>query len=147
MLLNKSSPKKAKQAISPLIATIILISITIALGLTIYTITQNTLTTLTTSLDIQIQSVDLIKAGSNTLFAATIKNTGTTHITTATINLTGETGSTNLTLTNIEPGKTASTTKTNPPTLNVINGNTYPIIIHITANQNTLTKALTVKCS
>lgn len=138
---------KSKQALSPLIATIILISITISAGFAVYTLISSTLTTLNSTIDIHVQSIDIVKAGSNTLIAATIKNSGNTPIAACNLTLTGDSGATTLTLTNMAPGKTASTSLFNPPDLHLTVGNTYPISITAIAAENSLTKALTRPCT
>ncbi len=138
---------KNKRGISPLIATIILISITVAVGLTVYALTSSMVGTMSSTLDIQIQSIDIVKAGSNTLVAATIKNSGNIQITTCSVTITGDSGTATLTLGSIGPGKAASASLSNPSGLSVTIGNAYPVSISVTATGSSLTKALTATCT
>ena len=138
---------KNRRGISPLIATIILISITIAVGLTVYALTSSMVGIMSSTLDIQIQSIDIVKAGSNTLVAATIKNSGNIQITTCSVTITGDSGTATLTLGSISPGKAASASLSNPSGLSVTIGNAYPVSISVTATGSSLTKALTATCT
>jgi len=138
---------RSRRGVSPLIATIILISITVSAGLTVYALFSSMASTISSTLDVQIQSVDIIKAGSNTLIAATIKNSGNLQITTCTVTVTGDSGSATLTLGSIDPGKAASASTSNPPDLQLTAGNTYPITVSVTATESSLTKALTRPCT
>jgi|APFre7841882654_1041346.scaffolds.fasta_scaffold27185_3 flagellin-like protein len=139
--------RRNRRGISPLIATIILISITIAAGLTVYALVSNMVGTMSATLDIQIQSIDIVKAGSNTLIAATIKNSGNIQITTCIVTVTGDSGTATLTLGSIGPGKAASASLSNPSGLSITVGNAYPVSISVTATGSSLTKALTAICT
>jgi len=138
--------QRDRKGISPLIATIILISITIAIGLTVYALVSGMVGTMSSTLDIQIQSIDVVKAGSNILVSATIKNSGNIQITTCAVTITGDSGTTTLILGSISPGKAASASLSNPTGLSVTVGNTYPVSILVTATGSSLTKALTTTC-
>lgn len=140
--------RECKRGISPLIATIILISITIAAGLSVYALVSGMIGTMSSNLNIEIQSVDLVQAGSNTLVAATIQNSGNTQITSCTLTVTGDSGTATLNLGPIIPGQTASTSASNPSGFSITVGNAYPISIKVTAtDDSTLTKALTTTCT
>jgi len=56
--------KAGKRGISPLLATIILIGITVAAGLVIYNLFFSTAGTLSAQLSIQVVSVDVVKMSS-----------------------------------------------------------------------------------
>jgi len=139
--------RRNRRGVSPLIATIILISITIAVGLTVYALVSNMVGTMSTTLDIQIQSIDIVKAGSNTLVAATIKNSGNIQISACTVTITGDSGTATLTLGSIGSGKAASASLSNPSGFSVTVGNAYPVSIQVTATGSSLTKALTATCT
>jgi flagellin-like protein len=142
-----SQIRRNRRGVSPLIATIILISITVAVGLTVYGLVSNMVGTMSSTLDIQIQSIDVIKAGSNTLVAATIKNSGNIQISACTVAITGDSGTATLTLGSIGPGKAASASLSNPSGFSVTVGNAYPVSIQVTATGSSLTKALTATCT
>ena len=146
-MIKSLSILRSRRAISPLIATIILISITISAGLAVYAFVSGMVGTMSSTLEIQIQSVDIVKAGSNVLLAATIKNTGTMQISSCTVTIAGESGTAILNLGSIEPGKAASASLSNPSGLSLIVGNTYPVSVVATATQSSLTKALTRTCT
>jgi flagellin-like protein len=139
--------QRDRRGVSPLIATIILISITVAVGLTVYAFVSGMVGTMSSTLDIQIQSIDVVKAGSNILVATTIKNSGNIQITTCDVTVTGDSGTATLTLGGISPGKAASASLSNPAGLSVTIGNAYPVSISVTATESSLTKALTVTCT
>ena len=139
--------RRNRRGVSPLIATIILISITVAVGLTVYGLVSNMVGTMSSTLDIQIQSIDVVKAGSNTLVAATIKNSGNIQISACTVTITGDSGTATLTLGSIGPGKAASASLSNPSGFSVTVGNAYPVSIQVTATGSSLTKALTARCT
>ena len=66
-----------RRGISPLIATIILISICVAGGLMIYSVFFSTSGTLTAKGELTVESIDLVKdTEGNIVFTITIKNTG-----------------------------------------------------------------------
>ncbi len=146
-MANLTRIRGDRRGISPLIATIILISITIAVGLTVYALVSNMVGTMSSTLDIHIQSINVVKAGSNTLVAVTIKNSGNIQITTCAVTVTGDSGTATLTLGSIGPGKAASASLSNPAGLSVTVGNAYPVSISVTATGSSLTKALTATCT
>ena len=66
-----------RRGISPLIATIILISICVAGGLMIYSVFFSTSGTLTAKGELTVEAIDLVKdTDGNIVFTITIKNTG-----------------------------------------------------------------------
>jgi flagellin-like protein len=136
-----------RRGISPLIATIILISITVTVGLTVYALVSGMVGTMSSMLDIQVQSIDVVKAGSNTLVAATIKNSGNIQISSCTVTITGDLGTATLTLGSISPGKAGSSSTANPNGFSVTVGNVYSVSISVTATGSSLTKALTTTCT
>lgn len=146
-MANLTRIRGDRRGISPLIATIILISITIAVGLTVYALVSNMVGIMSSTLDIHIQSINVVKAGSNTLVAVTIKNSGNIQITTCAVTVTGDSGTATLTLGSIGPGKAASASLSNPAGLSVTVGNAYPVSISVTATGSSLTKALTATCT
>jgi len=66
-----------RRGISPLIATIILISVCVAGGLLIYSVFFSTAGTLTAKGELTVEAIDLVKdTEGNIVFTITIKNTG-----------------------------------------------------------------------
>ena len=138
-----------KRGISPLLATVILIAITVAAGLTIYTLYFSTFSTVTASLDIQVISIDIVKASGTMLVSATIKNTGNKPIDTCTVTIYGDTGTAELTINDIDPGEFGSDSKTGSELsgFSVTIGNSYPVKIHVEASDGSkLDKSLSVMC-
>lgn len=138
---------KHKRGISPLIATIILISITVTVGLSVYALVSGMVGTMSSMLDIQVQSIDIVKAGSNTLVAATIKNSGNIQISACSVTITGDSGTATLPIGSISPGKVGSASISNPNGFSVTVGNVYSVSISVTASGSSLTKALTTTCT
>jgi flagellin-like protein len=139
---------QSKRGVSPLIATLILISITVAAGVSVYALVSGMIGTMSSILNIQVNSIDVIQAGSNTLLAVTIQNSGNIQINSCTITITGDSGTATLNLGAINPGQTASATVSNPSGFGVTIGNAYPVSISVTATGgSTLAKALTVTCT
>ncbi len=136
-----------KRGISPLIATIVLISITVTAGLSVYALVSGMVGTMSSMLDIQVQSIDIIKAGSNTLVAATIKNSGNIQISSCSVTITGDSGTATLTIGSISPGKVGSASTSNPNGFSVTVGNVYSVSISATASGSSFTKALTATCT
>ncbi|MCD6538648.1 hypothetical protein J7L18_08605 [Candidatus Bathyarchaeota archaeon] len=136
------------RAISPLIATIILISICVAVGLLIYSVFFGTAGTLSAQLNIQVVSVDIVKTSSHTLVSATIKNTGNKPISSCTVTIYGDSGTATLNLGSIDVGQTKSASATDPSGFTVTAGKTYPVKITASASDgSTLDKSLTVTCT
>ena len=80
----------SRKAISPLIATLILITIITVGGLLVYTLFLNNYGILTSKSQITIEAVDLVKQTDGSVaFTITIKNTGNNPITRLAISLAG----------------------------------------------------------
>lgn len=147
-----------ERGISPLIATIILIAITVAIGATIYSYVSSMSGVLGTQLSIQVQSIDLIKTSQGTvLFSITVKNTGNKPITSCTVTLWADNGEVQaISIGSIDPGQAKSTTVTNPtlasgsppPAAQFTVGKTYPVKISATAADGSrFDRSMTVTCS
>ena len=141
--------KIGKRGISPLLATIILVSITVGAGLVIYNLFFSTTGTLSAQLNIQVVSVDIVKTTSKTLVSATIKNTGNKPITECKVTIYGDSGSVTLNLGSIDVGQTKSTTNDNPGGgFSVTAGKSYPVKIYVKASDgSTLDKSMSVTCT
>jgi flagellin-like protein len=82
---------KRSRAISPLIATIILIAITVVGGLLVYSIFTSTSNTMSAKALVSVETVDLVKdTGGNANFSIVIKNTGNKPINTLKVQLASE---------------------------------------------------------
>jgi len=142
--------KRKMRGISPLLATVILIAITISAGLAIYTLFFTTFSAMSATLDIQIISVDIVEASGTTLVSATIKNTGNKPIQECKVTIYGDTGTAELTINNIDPGQVGSDSKAGnelPADFSVTAGKSYPVKIEVTApDGSTFTKSLSVPC-
>jgi flagellin-like protein len=137
-----------RKAVSPLLATIILIAITVAAGLVIYNLFFSTAGTISSQLNIQIISVDIVKTSTTTLVSATIKNTGNKPITSCTVTVYGDSGSVQLTLGSLDVGGLKSASAANPSDFSVTVGKVYPVTISVTASDGSkLDKSLTVVCT
>ena len=140
--------KVGKRGISPLLATIILISITVGAGLVIYNLFFSTAGTLSSQLNIQVVSIDIVKTSSQTLVSATIKNTGNIPITQCTVTIYGDSGTATLDIGSIEVGQTKSASAQNPAGFSVTVGKSYPVEIYVKASDDsTLDKSLSVTCT
>ena len=123
---------KRLKGISPLIATLILIAITIVGGILVYHVFFATASSISTNGNMQIESAN-IYSGPN-IMTLTLKNSGTIAINNVNISVYQSGSSTPiLTETNIltaplTPGQTISHTYTGPSS-GFISGNTYTIII------------------
>ena len=137
-----------ERGVSPLIATIILMAITVGAGLVIYNLFFGTAGTLSAQLNIQIVSVDIVKTSSHTLVSATIKNTGNKPISSCTVTIYGDSGTATLNLGSIDVWQTKSTSATDPSGFTVTAEKTYPVKIAASASDgSTLDKSLTVTCT
>lgn len=143
-----SKPLHNVRGVSPLIATMILIAITIAAGLTVYTFVSGMIGTMSTTLNLNVQSIDLVQAGSNTLLAVTVQNTGNIPLTSCTVSVVGDTGTATITLGAIAPGQSASASVSNPSGFTVTVENAYPVTVTAaSAGRGSFTKAFTVTCT
>jgi flagellin-like protein len=79
-----------RRAISPLIATIILIAITIAGGLLVYSVFFNTYGVLSAKGQVTVEAIKLVRDSTgSTVFTITLKSTGNNPVTALTVNLAG----------------------------------------------------------
>ena len=143
--------KAGKRGISPLLATIILVGITVAAGLVIYNLFFSTAGTLSTSFEVEITSVDLIKSGSKVLFSVTIKNIGNKPVTECRVSIWDEGGKEKKSsdfVSTLDPGEYASVTLTESNIgSNFVVGKDYPVKIYAKSNDgNTFEKIITVTC-
>ena len=137
-----------RKAVSPLLATIILIAITVAAGLVIYNLFFSTAGTISSQLNVQIVSVDIIKTSTTTLVSATVKNTGNKPITSCTVTVWGDSGTATLSLGAMEPGRSKSASVADPSGFSVTVGKPYPVKIDATAaDGSTFSKSFTVTCT
>jgi len=145
-----------RKAVSPLLATIILIAITVAAGLVIYNVFFSTAGTISAQLNVQIVSMDLVRTSATKLFSVTIKNAGNKPINSisVTVYLEGQTGgSVAWTLSGtvtLQPGQVWSSSSTSPPysAKDLVVGQQYPVTISVTATDGSkLDKSLTITCT
>lgn len=127
--------KMKRKAISPLIATIILIAITVVGGLLIYSVFYSTSGTLGAKGQISVEAVDLVKqTDGTTTFSITAKNTGNKPAVSLTVKLADE-ASQNLKVAGnniandnpLQPGQSA--TLIYEPAGVYIVGNSYNVVI------------------
>jgi flagellin-like protein len=117
---------KRSRAISPLIATIILIAITVVGGLLVYSIFTSTSNTMSAKALVSVETVDLVKgAGDSKQFSIVVKNTGNKPISHLTITLASE-GIADETVT-LQPGQSVAYSKT--PSGSYVVGNSYIVVI------------------
>jgi len=141
---------KSRKAISPLIATIILVSITIAGGLLIYNIFFSAAGTLMAKGQVEVEAVDLVKdTEGNAVFTITIKNTGNKPVTALTVTLADETEA-SIDLSgvggNLQPGQSVSYMN-NALTGSYISGNSYNIVIEATfSDGSTFISTISANC-
>lgn len=156
-----------RRGISPLIATIILISICVAGGLLIYSVFFSTSGTLTAKGELTVESIDLVKdTDGNIVFTITIKNTGNKPVkaeaNALTVKLNGE-GEKDATpkdeteqYVSLQPGQSVSIDlyyfdDTNPNNDNIsgdyVVGNSYNVVIEAKfSDGSTFTTTTSVKC-
>jgi len=130
------STLKDRKAVSPLIAILIAIAITVAGGLVVYQTFFGTAGTIAKTGTIQVVSADYIKygsSGSQEFVSITIKNTGNIRITECYVTFYGEGGrSFRVSLGAIEPGQSKGYSRYNPSGWDIVCGKTYPILIEVT---------------
>jgi len=128
--------------------------------LTIYTLFFSTAGTISSTLNMEVLTLDLIKTSSGkVLFSVTVKNIGNKPITSCQVSIWDKAGNekgpfdlkindADVSATNqIDPGKVASITLTETEIgTNYDAGNSYPVKIFIESDGSTLEKALTVTC-
>jgi len=138
-----------RKAVSPLLATIILIAITVAAGLVIYNLFFSTAGTISSQLNIQIVSIDLARTSSTGLFSATIKNSGNKPINGITVTVYLDSGTALLSGSGLtlQPGQVWSNSTTFTATSATV-GRSYPVTISVSASDGSkLDKSLTVTCT
>jgi flagellin-like protein len=123
----------ARRALSPLIATIILIAITVAAGLMIYSMFLSTGSILGAKGQVSVENVKLVKdSGGTVTFVITIKNTGNKPVDAngLTIKLAGQDIAVSLT-SPLQPGQSISVVDDAPslPSGDYVIGNTYTVAI------------------
>jgi len=147
-----------RKAVSPLLATIILIAITIAAGLVIYNLFFSTAGAAGQTLQC-LPEITLIRPGGSATYAIitiSIKNTGNTPITGIAVQWIpeGQTSLQSLTLTwdpsvsstnPLNPGQTASATTTVTTNLPVV-GKNYPFVVKASGSGQSFTTSLSVSC-
>lgn len=141
----------ARRAISPLIATIILIAITVAAGLMIYSMFLSTGSILGAKGQVSVENVKLVKDSSGAVtFAITIKNSGNKPVGAngLSIKLAGQDVSVSLT-SPLQPGQSISVV-TDAPSIQggYVVGNTYTVAISTTfTDGSTFADTITVTCT
>ena len=137
---------KAK-AISPIIATIILIVITVVAGGFIYAYVSGMLHSGTTTNVADVQSVSLIPTSTGGTLALTVSNGGAAAITGVSYEFNGVTPATAFTLSpsTIQPGGSGSANTTVTIQGGAIDGTSYPLLLKVTfANGATQTISTSV---
>lgn len=142
---------QAKRAVSPLIATIILIAITIAGGLVIYSNFLSSSSILGAKAQISIENVKLVKDSSGDAYLSlTIKNTGNKPVDTdgLVVKLAGEDVSVALG-SPLQPGQSVSFVGVaTPPAEGFVIGNTYTLTIEATfVDGSSFSDAIAVMCT
>jgi len=151
----KTFRKLSRRAISPLIATIMLIAICVVGGLLVYSIFMSTSSTMSARGQISVEAVDLVKntAGDAT-FSITLKNTGNKPAVSLNVTLQGQTAmklqvnGKDISDSNpLQPGQSATALlNINAPTQYVV-GNSYNVIIEAQFSDGSVfTKTEAVTC-
>jgi len=145
--------KRKRLGVSALLASIILIAITIAAGLIIYAVTSGTISTESKKTQVSFEYLGLYKGTSpRVLFAATIKNTGNKPIKSLMIRLHNESEFIVPSITEVfplEPGKCVGVSLTEPQihTDWYIVGNQYLVFVRAVATDGSaFTHSVTVMC-
>jgi flagellin-like protein len=146
----KTFRKLSRRAISPLIATIILIAICVAGGLLVYTIFFSTAGTITSKGQLTVEAVDLVKAADGTTFSITVKNSGNKPLKDAgalKITLNGETPWDVTEAQNLQPGQSVSIVKSGLSVSKYVVGNVYTVVIQATfSDGSTFSTTTSVQC-
>jgi flagellin-like protein len=146
----KTFRKLSRRAISPLIATIILIAICVAGGLLVYTIFFSTAGTITAKGQLTVEAVDLVKAADGTTFSITVKNSGNKPLEDAAgalkITLNGEAAADVTDAKNLQPGQSVSYVNSSLAKTYVV-GNVYTVVIQATFSDGSTSSTTTsVQC-
>ena len=137
---------KRKRGISPLIATIILISICVAGGLLIYNVFFSTGSTITAKGQVEITNAELIKSSGTTTFTITVKNTGNKPVSHLTIKLQGETNEIVDGDITLEPGQSYSTSTSSLSGTYTV-GNEYTVTVTASfSDGSSFSDSIKVKC-
>lgn len=132
--------------ISPIVATVMLILATLVVGGLAYIAARNQTTAMTSSVNIQTQSLDLTKAGGTAVATITVKNTGTVDVKNIDVTISAE-DDIGLSISNLESGQSKGADNTAFDSGWVTVGETYPVTISAVASDgSTLDKSTTVTC-
>jgi hypothetical protein len=138
---------RSKRGISQLHATLITITIVIIGGSLVASIFVNNTQVISARTQLNIQSANLVKdTGGNVAFTTTIKNTGTTPITSLTAQLSNQQP---LTVTipagGLQPGRTVSASSL--PTGGFISGETYIVVVEaISSGGSSVAQSTSIMC-
>lgn len=100
-----------RRAISPLVATLILILIAVVGGGMVYVVFSNQAKSLSKTTDIQVQSASIASASGTVVISVTVKNTGTIAVDSVDVKVYGdEGGSDSLLIGSLDPGETGGDT-------------------------------------
>ncbi|MDG6907325.1 MAG: hypothetical protein JRN20_16250 [Nitrososphaerota archaeon] len=161
ILLSPGRPSNRwhTKAVSPIVATIILIAMTVAFSIVLYGLVMSTVHTASTSVQMEISSDSLVETSSGaSVFALTLKNTGSTPVDNITVTLTSDrSGTTNVlkssnfapdpSVTPVAPGQSVSAIDTSPSGGFTI-GNSYSVIVLVSSqNGGSFSTVWTVTCS
>ena len=147
---------KNRKAVSPLLATIILIAITVAAGLVVYNLFFSTAGTVSSTLQVDIVSCDLVKTAtpSRVLLSITVKNTGNRPITTCKVSIWDDsgteepTGGKEILTATLNPGAFASYSITDADIgTGFTVGKSYPVKIKAGDGTSTFEKTIVIYCS
>jgi flagellin-like protein len=151
----KTFRKLSRRAISPLIATIMLIAICVVGGLLVYSIFMSTSSTMSARGQISMEAVDLVKnTEGNATFSITLKNTGNKPAVALNVTLQGQTAmklqvnGTAISSDNpLQPGQSATALlNINAPAPYVV-GNSYNVVIEAKFSDGSVyTKTEAVMC-
>jgi flagellin-like protein len=138
---------RCRKAISPLIATIILIAIVVAGGLLAYNVFFGTAGTLTAKGQVAVESMDLVKdAAGDAAFTITIKNTGNKPTTDVRVTLASETPA-SINPKALEPGKSGSLILSGLAGASYTVGNSYRVVVNATfSDGSTFLTTTAVQC-
>jgi flagellin-like protein len=124
---------KRSRGISPLIATIILIAITVVGGLLVYSIFTSTSNTMSAKALVSVEAADLVMSsdGQQVQFSIVIKNTGNKPIKELKVKLASEDEATvTLPVGGLQPGQSVAYSA--EPSGTYVVGNTYTVVIKAT---------------
>jgi flagellin-like protein len=99
-------PETEERAISPLIATLILILVTIIGGGVVFSTMRSQASSLGSSAELQLQSVDIVSAGGVNRASVVVKNTGTVALSGVAVEITTDGNPVTIPLGDMKPGDT-----------------------------------------